>query len=271
MEIITDFLSTLQEKIDIIIDYACLLGILVVGFLFLSSMLRLLFGKKAQIGKAITSAMEILCLYIICIVIFTFELDVNLFKNPLPFISMEGTTLHIFPIFSADHLRICTQVLKLLMIAFLVNLMNSVIPEGKKLWFWLLMRVITVILALGANELLEMILAIWLPQGIAQYAPLALLAVLAVLILTGSLKLIAGVALGISNPIIGALYTFFFSNFIGRALARSILTTVLITALVVLMNDMELVSISIAVSSLIGLIPFLLVAILLWYIVDRIV
>ncbi len=271
MQIITDFFSAIQEKIDVVIDYACMIGILIVGFLLISSMFRFLFGKKAQIGKAITSAMEILCLYIICIVIFSFELDWNFFQTPLPFLSMEGNVMQVFPIMTWDFFSICTHFLKLLMIAFLVNLMNSIIPEGKKFWFWLLMRIVTVILAIGVNYLLDSALARWLPQGIAEYAPIALLAVLAVLILTGSLKLIVGVALGISNPVIGALYTFFFSNFIGRALARSILSAGLITALVVLMNSMELVTITIVSSTLIALIPVLLVIILLWYIVDRIV
>ncbi len=271
MQVITDFLSALQDKVDLIIDYACLIGIVIVGFLLISSMFRFLFGKKAQIGKAITSAMEILCLYILCIVIFSFELDWNLFQNPLPFVSIEGTQLLFFPILGADFSSICTQVLQLLMIAFLVNLLNSIVPEGKKFWFWLLMRAVTVVLALGVNFMLDTALNTWLPQGIAEYAPMALLAVLAVLILTGSLKVIVGVILGISNPIIGALYTFFFSNFIGRALARSILTTGLITALVVLANSMELVAITIVSRTLIALIPVLLVVILLWYIVDRIV
>ena len=64
---------------------------------------------------------------------------------------------------------------------------------------------------------------------------------------------------------------FFFSNFIGRALARSILSTALITGLVVLLNSMNLVAISITTASLIASIPFLLLLVLLWYVVDRIV
>ena len=116
-----------------------------------------------------------------------------------------------------------------------------------------------------------MALNTWLPQGITEIAPLILLGVLVLLILLGSLKLIVGVTLFVANPVIGALYTFFFSNFIGRSLARSIISASLITALVYLLNTMQIITIVISASSLVLLIPALLIVILLWYIVDRIV
>lgn len=271
MGTITEMFNTLQQKVESIIDYAIFFGILVVAFLLLSSMFRFLFGKKAQIGKAITSAMEILCLYMICIVIYSFGLHWDLFINPLPFMTLEGETLHLFPILDASFSDLCTQVLQLLILAFLVNLMNSIIPEGKKLLPWLLLRVGTVVLALFVNYFTDGLLNQWLPQGLASIAPIVLIAVLLVLILLGSMKILVGAALTIANPVIGVLYTFFFSNFIGRALARSVLSTAFIAGLVVLLNSMNLVAISIKTASLLAFLPFLLLLILLWYVVDRIV
>lgn len=268
---ITSMIDTLREKADSIIHYAMFFGILVVAFLLVSSMFRFLFGKKAQIGKAITSAMEILCLYMICIVIYSFGLHWDLFVNPLPFMSLQGDTLLLFPILTASFSEICTQVLELLILAFLVNLMNSIIPEGKKLLVWLALRVVTVVLAVIVNGISDVLLNQWMPDGLSAIAPIALIAVLVVLILLGSLKILVGAAMTIANPVIGVLYTFFFSNFIGRALARSILSTALVTGLVVLLNAMNLAAIPIAAAGLIAFIPFLLLLILLWYVVDRIV
>ena len=271
MEKINELFAALQDKVSTIIDYAIVFGILVVAFLLLGSMFRFLFGKMAQIGKAITSAMEILCLYMVCIVIYSFGLHWELFVNPLPFMTLDGDVLRLFPILDASFSQICTQVLQLLILAFLVNLMNSIIPEGKKLLPWLLWRIVTVALALGVNYATDGLLNQWLPEGLASIAPIVLIAVLVVLILLGSMKVLVGAALTIANPVIGVLYTFFFSNFIGRALARSILSTALITGLVVLLNSMNLVAISITTASLIASIPFLLLLVLLWYVVDRIV
>lgn len=271
MEQIRTLLDIIQQKVDSILDYACFFAIVIIGFLLISSMFRFLFGKRAQIGKSITSAMEIMSLYLICLIVYSFGLHYDLFLNPLPFISMEGGCMQVYPIIGAPFSEICTQIAKLLLIAFLVNLLNSIIPEGKKLWVWLMLRIITIILAVGVNYALDVALGLWLPEGIASYATMILLGVLVLLLLLGSLKLIIGLALGATNPVIGALYTFFFSNFIGRALARSILTTGLITALVYLLNSMHIMTLVITASSFVLLIPALLIVVLLWYIIDRIV
>lgn len=267
----SDFLSTLQQKSDTILDYVLFFLIAAVGFLLISSLLRFLFGKKNQLGKAITSAMEVLCLYVICIVVYSFGIHWDIFLNPLPFISMADGQMQIFPIIGAEFTDICAQFAKLLLVCFLVNLMNSIIPEGKKFWLWLILRVATVVLVIFANYGLDLLLNTWLPEGIAQIAPLILIVTLVLLVLLGSLKLIVGIGLFVANPVIGALYTFFFSNFIGRSLARAILSAGLITALVYLMNSLGIVAMSITVASLALLIPALLIIVLLWYIIDRIV
>ena len=243
MSALNNLISTIQQKIDTVTSHVFLGIVLIVGFLLLSSLLKLLFGKKAQIGKAITSGMEILCLYALYIAIYVWGLHWNVFLNPLPFLSLDDRALHIFTFAGADFTAICSEVLRVLILAFLVNLMNSIIPKGKHFFTWLLLRSGTVALAVLANYMAESALSVWLPFGIATYAPMILIGVLLLLILLGSLKLLVGVALGVANPIIGALYTFFFANFIGRALARAILTTALITALVYLLNILGLTAI----------------------------
>lgn len=267
----SEFLSTLQQKTDTILDYVLFFLIAALGFLLISSLFRFLFGKKNQLGKAITSAMEVLCLYLLCIVIYSFGIHWDIFLNPLPFISMADGQMQIFPIIGAEFMDICAQFAKLLLVCFLVNLMNSIIPEGRKFWLWLILRVVTVVLVVFVNYGLDLALNAWLPDGIAQIAPLILIATLVLLILLGSLKLIVGIGLFVANPVIGALYTFFFSNFIGRSLARAILSAALITALVYLMNSLGILAMTITAASIVLLVPALFIVVLLWYIVDRIV
>lgn len=266
-----EFLDILHQKANNTLNYICFGAIGIAGLLLISSMVRFLFGKKNQLGKAITSAMEILCLYVIWTAIYCFGLHWKVFLSPLPFLSLEHNCLNIFPILSAPFQEICVPFLKLLMIAFLVNLMNSVIPEGKRLFIWLIMRICAVVLALGLNYVLDLALGIWFPQSFWQNASWVLLGVLVLLIALGSLKMIVGAALFVTNPLIGALYTFFFSNLIGRSLARSILSAGLVTGLVCLMNSLGILSIAVSAASLLALIPAFAIIVLLWYAIDRIV
>ena len=83
------------------LQYGKFLGLLILGVLLLSSLTRLLFGKENQINLAITAAMEILCLYVINIVICALGLDYKLFLSPLPFVGMSEDYLYLFPLLSA--------------------------------------------------------------------------------------------------------------------------------------------------------------------------
>ncbi len=269
MNFIQETLDTIQQNMDAVVDYLIFLAVLVFGFLLLSSLFRFVF-KKSQLNRAVSSAVEILGLYVINIVIYALGLRWELFLSPLPFISIEGDLLTVFPILSADFTLICGQILRILMIAFVVNILNDVIPQGKHVLSWYFFRLLTVVLAVGANYLVDWLFVAILPAGILEIAPTILLVVLVALILLGSLKLIAGAALAFMNPIIGALYTFFFSNFIGKELARAIVTTALLTALVAALNILEIVVIPIAAAALTAYIPLLAVVLVLWYIIGHI-
>ena len=101
-------------------------------------------------------------------------------------------------------------------------------------------------------------------------AALVLLCALVALILLGSLKVFVGAAMAFLDPIIATLYTFFFSNLIGRALAQALVSTALLTALVVALNYLEIYAVHIAATALTGYIPLLLIVLVLWYLVGKI-
>jgi hypothetical protein len=90
------------------------------------------------------------------------------------------------------------------------------------------------------------------------------------LIALGSLKLFVGAALAFLDPIVAALYTFFFSNIIGRALARAMVSSLLIGLLLALLNLLKIGVLHIALTALTGYIPLLAIVILLWYFVGRV-
>ena len=266
----SEILNGLQQISVSAVQYAKFLGILIFGILLISSLTRFLFGKKAQINLAVTSAMEILCVYIINTVVFSLGLQFQQFLTPLPFVALVEDYLLIYPILSAAFSDICQHIVKLLIIAFLVNLLNEFIPKGKRVFSWFILRFLTVVMSVAVIYFAELALNTFLPQGFADIAPTVLLAALVALILLGSLKVFVGAAMAFLDPIIAALYTFFFSNIIGRALAKAMVSTVLLTALVVALNYLGIVVVHIAVSALIGYIPLLLIVFALWYLVAHI-
>ena len=252
------------------LQYGKFLGLLILGVLLLSSLTRLLFGKENQINLAITAAMEILCLYVINIVICALGLDYKLFLSPLPFVGMSEDYLYLFPLLSADMPVLYNHLLRLLIIAFLVNLIGGLIPQGQNLLAWTILRLITVAFSVAALYGADLLFGWYLPQGFGAYAPTVLVLSLAALIALGSLKLFVGAALAFLDPIIAALYTFFFSNFIGRALARAMVSCLLISGLLLLANWLGITALHIAAEALKGYIPLLAVVVLLWYFVGRV-
>ena len=252
------------------LQYGKFLVLLILGVLLLSSLTRLLFGKENQINLAITAAMEILCLYVINIVICALGLDYKLFLSPLPFVGMSEDYLYLFPLLSADMPVLYNHLLRLLIIAFLVNLIGGLIPQGQNLLTWTILRLITVAFSVAALYGADLLFGWYLPQGFGAYAPTVLVLSLAALIALGSLKLFVGAALAFLDPIIAALYTFFFSNFIGRALARAMVSCLLISGLLLLANWLGITALHIAAEALKGYIPLLAVVVLLWYFVGRV-
>lgn len=253
-----------------LMQYSKFLCILIFGILLISSLTRFLFGKKNQINLALTSAMEILCVYVINVVIYALGLHLQQFITPLPFIAMVEDYLILYPILSAEFVDICHHVLKLLIIAFLVNLINEIIPEGKHLITWFLLRLITVAISAAAIYFAELGLNTFVPQGIYDIAPTVLLCCLVALVLLGSLKVLVGAVMAFLDPVIAALYTFFFSNIIGRALAKAMVSTALLTGLVVALDYLNITVVLIAASALTAYLPLLLIVVALWYIVGRI-
>lgn len=265
----SELVQQVQQLSVSAVQYLKFLGILVFGILLLSSLARFLFGKEAQINLAVTSAMEILCVYVINTVIYALGLQLQQFITPLPFVTMVEDYLVLYPILSAEFTDICHHVLKMLIIAFLVNLINEFIPKGKHALTWFLLRIVTVILTVAVIYVAEQTLNTYLPQGLYEIAPTVLLCALVALVLLGSLKVFVGAAMAFLDPIIAALYTFFFSNFIGRALARAMVSTALLTALVVALDYLEIAAVHIAASVLTAYIPLLLIVLVLWYVVGH--
>ena len=246
------------------IGIACAV-LLVLGFLG-----RVLFGKRSDLNHAISSTIGILSVYILGVFLYGTSHVLSGLLASLPFVAVQDGMLALFSFTAAEFPEICAMLVRMIMLAFLVNLLDIVLPKGKNLFTWLLFRLITVLLAVLCQGLIVWLSETYLPAALIQYAPMILLGILAAMLLLGALKLLVGIALATINPIIGALYTFFFSSLVGKQLSKAVLTTILLSLLVHALNYMGYTVISLVGISLLTLLPVILVLLALWYLVSQI-
>ena len=267
METILNYFSSLGLDFWYLLKAA---GILLAGVLLVGLFGRFIFGKRSALSCAVSSAIGILFIYCITAVVKTVGTQFEAFLAPLPYVDIVGDSMTLFSFHGADYTVICSQVLSMIILAFLMNLVDGWLPKGKNIFSWIFFRCLTVLIALMLHLVVTGLFTTYLPQGIVTYAPVILLALLILMLLTGALKVLVGLVLTTVNPLIAALYTFFFANVVGKQITKAVLTTALLTLLVLTLQYFGISVISIASSALVAYIPFVIVLVLLWYLVIRV-
>lgn len=264
-----DILSTLRS---VNVDPEVFLktaAILALGNLLLGSIGRVAFGKKSGFSHAVSSAIGILFVYAAAVVVYSAYSQLKGYLPPLPYASFQEAKLVLFSFTGSHYTLICSQVLSMVILAFLANLLDSLIPSGKNIILWLLSKCVTIVGAIALQLLVNWLLGKYVPQGLATYAPTILLGLMVLLLLVGALKIIVGALLTTVHPLIGAFYTFFFATFVGKALSKAVLTTGILTAIVFALEYVGCTAISIASAALIAYVPLLVVLALIWYVINR--
>lgn len=241
------------------------LGIVVIGVIG-----RLAFGKGSVLNRSVSSAISILFIYVITIVIYSFGVNLQFVLAPLPFVNLENNYLTLLIYSKSQYPQICNQLLSMIILAFLANLADGWLPRGKHLLGWFFFRCLSVVIAMVLHLIANAILNVLLPEGLLIWAPVVLLGLLVVMMLVGSLKLLVGLLLSTVSPLIGALYTFFFANVIGKQISKAVLTTGILAAIVWLLHYLGISAIYIASAVLSAYIPLLIILLVLWYLVGRV-
>lgn len=241
--------------------------LLAAGTLLLGAVAKFLFGRQSILKQSVSSAIGILFVYAATIVFFSLGDAFRSFVAPLPMVHLSGTKMNLFSFSGADYTIICTQVLSMIILAFLANLVDAVLPKGERILSWLFFRCLSVVLAIAGNLVIHWLFTSYLPEGLVTYAPTILLALLIILLLVGALKLLVGILIATVNPLIAAFYTFFFSTVVGKALTKAILTAGILCLIILGLEHIGCSSISIASEALIAYIPMGILLLIVWYIV----
>ena len=267
---ITNLLTNLPANIDIIAMMK-FVGVFAFAILFLGLLFRVIWGKLSGMNHAVSSAMGILFIYALTIVVYTYDFyDLSAYLAPLPFVTFSGDVLHIFSFEGAELTEICREVLSMVILAFLVNLLDTWIPKGKKFSVWFTLRIVTILLAMVLHYFVQWGFNAFLPGVLVTYAPTILLCILGAMLFLGLANLILSLVLTVANPLLGALYTFFFSNIIGKQISKAVFTTAILSAVVFALNHFGYAAISISAGVLGNYVPLLAVLLILWYLLGRV-
>ena len=244
-------------------------GILLLGALLLSSILRFIFGKKTLIGNSISSSIAIIFIYILMALIVSTVPKLQWLVSPLPFAEISENSIHFFSFQGSVYTIVASQLLSMIILSFLVNLADTWLPKKTNLFAWIFWRFVTVTLGLIMHYVVTWLFTKYLPMGIVVYAPVILLAILILMLLTGALRLIVGAILTTVNPIIAAFYTFFFASIVGKQLTKAVLTTGIMVGIVYLLQHFGITALIFTTAALMAYIPFLVLLVIVWYVVTR--
>ena len=265
-----DILKNLFGSIGLnLYDFLIVAGVLLAGTVVFGFLGRFVFGKRSVLNCSISSAMAIVFIYALTVVLKSSGLQFDQLIAPLPLVSISNGSMTLFSFAGAHYTTICSELLSMVILAFLVNLADGWMPKGKNLISWTIFRFLTVVIAFILHCVVVWLFKAFLPEGLVIYAPTVLLGLLVIMLLTGALKILVGAVLTTVNPIIGGLYTFFFATVIGKQVSKAMLTTLILTGAVMLLRYLGIVAISIAMTALYAYIPFLLVLLLIWYLVSQ--
>lgn len=266
MDAIMEFFSSIGIDFNIFWKSAL---ILIAGTFILSVISHFVFGKHSILNNAVSSAIGILFIYAVSVVLQSLGTDFSNYIAPLPFVQIINEQMHFFDFLNGHYTDVCSEILSMIILAFLVNLADGWLPRGENIFSWTFFRCLTVVIGYLMHLLAVELFSKYMPEGIVIYAPTILLVLLISLLLTGALKILVGAILSTVSPIIGGLYTFFFATVIGKQITKAILTTAILAGIVIALRYIGVAVISITSTALIAYIPVLVILVILWYIVCK--
>ena len=238
--------------------------------LVLGGISRMVLGRRSSLSHSLSSVMAVLFIYTVTVIIYTFKpWNLDILLSPLPFVTFSEHYLIIHPITDLTFPALCTQLLSLLILTFLINLVDTLIPEGEGAVGWLLLRLITVLGSFGLHLLVSWAFRTYLPEALVTYAPMVLLGILLILLGSGVVSLMMGLVIAITSPFLGAMYSFFFSNIVGKQVSKAIFTSGVICGILYLMDHFGMVVILITPAALLTYIPLALVLLGLWFLIGH--
>ena len=240
------------------------------GSLILSVLGRFILGKRSSLNHSLSSVMAILFIYAVTIMVYTFKpWNLESLLSPLPFVTFFNDYMVVMPVVGIYPTVLARELLSLIILAFLVNLLDTIIPKGRSILGWYCLRFFTVGLAMVLHLVIHWAFNAYAPTLIVEYAPLILVILLVSLLALGFVNAVVGLVIAVTNPFVGAVYTFFFSNVVGKQVTKAVFTTAILCVILFLMDQAGLSFIHISMTALTAYVPVALVSVVLWYLIGH--
>ena len=242
----------------------------IAGALIMGCLGRIVLGRHSSLNHSLSSAMAILFIYVTTIVVYTFKpWNLESFLSPLPFVTFFNDYMVVMPVIGIRPTVLSRELLSLIMLAFLVNLTDVSLPKGKSILGWCFWRFLSILLSMSLHLMMHWAFDTFLPNVLVTYAPIILLLLLVFMMLLGFLNAILGLVLTITNPLIGAAYTFFFSNIIGKQFTKAFFTAGILSVIIYLMGAFDYNFVNISMMSLTAYGPVAIISLILWYLIGH--
>lgn len=240
-------------------------ALLLFGFVF-----RVLMGAHCTPNRVISGSIGVLFVYAVTIFIYTLDpWRFSQYLSPLPFAIFRRDILIITSLGSDSFSLLASQVLSMLILCFIVHLLYYFLPTGRKLFSWLFWRVLSIGLAIFLNLAANWVLNSFLPDVVAAYASTAVIIILAAAFLIGLFNPLLCVIFTFVNPVFGLLYTFFFSNIIGKQLTKAVFSAGVLCLSFYIANYFGYGVLDITSQALLSYVPFLAALAGVWFLFDR--
>lgn len=218
--------------------FAVIRLVLLVGAVLFTAgaLVRMYQGKGAQITKSIAASLTVLLIYYASILLYLFLPALRTQLVQLPFVYTDGSRFLLRNLSELSEPVLFGSLVRLGILSFLVNLLDSLLPEGDSFLKWCLWKAVTVVMALSLYNFLTLVLEAAAPGLFTHWAKWLILGCWTFILLSGALHWLTTLVLTVLNPVVGALYAFFFSHVLGCQFSKSILTTLILVILAVALN-----------------------------------
>lgn len=239
------------------------------GVCILGGVLRLIRGKNSSLVRSVSACVNLVLVYLSGILLYVLIPQTRGTFATLPFLTVTDEYFYLWDIAAMEAAGLYAPLLQLFILAFLVNLLDVLMPEGNSLLTWYGFRLLTVAGTLALNTGVGALIHTFAPQIFGQWAGWVLIGIWAVILVIGLLKVVLTVILTMVNPVVSILYNFFFSHLFGKQLSKAILTTLLSAALLALLHHLGFLGFTFAHFSLAAYGPTCVIALLALYLFGK--
>lgn len=202
-----------------------------IAVFILAGIARLVLKESANVIASAASCVQLVLVGLGAIALYVAFPAFGQALSQLPFLSLHSFGCSLLSPAQLESHTLFPALLRLFLLALLINLWEELLPKSKKIAPWLLLRVLSTAGSLCCYFLLCEVLQRYCPQILDKWAMSIVLSILGCVCLLGICKGLLTIAAVVVHPLLGLLFAFFFSHVIGRQLTRAVITSVLFLGL----------------------------------------